>query len=195
MILIVFFIPVGFALSLGPYTGQIIDSRTGEPIIGASILMYHMKTIPHPMGGTDVLANISLTRTDDNGVYSIPKTAVNLGLSAMLYSTRVIFYQPGYIISTDRVTYVHPIDSDKKPRDIKQAIKLVKLDRIPPDFDHKKHYKKIDRVLWGLREYEDFYAGLSPTEKPRKTGPILEVREFRRRTEWEERRAYNRGRK
>ncbi len=32
-----------FAVVVGPYSGTVVDSRTGDPIEGASVLMYWIK--------------------------------------------------------------------------------------------------------------------------------------------------------
>jgi hypothetical protein len=163
------------ALTLGPYSGQVVDSRTGEPIAGASVLIYWTKAILTPMGSDESFLTITSAYTDDKGGYLVPKISANLGLLTLLDSTYIIIYQPGYEAYIVR-------------EDFKEKENLVKLDRIPPDFDHKSHYKKITDFLWDVREYEDVYTGFLATDNPRMTGPILELREFLRRVEWEDRR-------
>ncbi len=177
------------ALTLGPYGGQVVDSRTGEPIAGASVLIYWIKIIPNNFeGGTEVPIEVKLTYTDDKGGYLVPKISTNLGLSAILDLTYVIIYQPGYEAYRVHVRHFDPEGGSSPPKDFKEKENLVKLDRVPPDFDHKSHYKKITDLFVYIDEYEDVYTGFLPTEKPRMTGPILELREFLRRVEWEDRR-------
>lgn len=194
IILIALFPTASFALSIGPYTGQVIDSRTGEPVIGASFLIYWIKKIPRPMGSTDLLLKVTLTYTDNEGRYHVPASKANLGLTAVLDSTHIVIYQPGYEVCILEVTHFDPYGWAKNPKNFKKTGNLVKLDRVPPHFDHKAHHKKITRALDGLDEYEYVYIGFLPTEKPRMTGPILEMREFLKRIEWEERRSLHEGR-
>ena len=73
------------------------------------------------------------------------------------------------------------------------------LDRIPPNFDHKKHYERITRAFSDIDEIDiippiDYYA--SPKGDKRmdwdkfvdKSQPSILREEFLRRAEWENRR-------
>ncbi|HJX34941.1 MAG TPA: hypothetical protein VJ373_07165 [Desulfatiglandales bacterium] len=189
VLLFLLFSTASSALTLGPYSGQVVDSRTGEPIAGASVLIYWIKIIPNNFeGGTEVPIEVKLTYTDDKGGYHVPKISTNLGLSAILDLTYVIIYQPGYEAYRVYVRHFDPSGESSPPKDFKEKENMVKLDRVPPDFDHKSHYKKITDLFVYIDEYEEIYTGFLPTEKPRMTGPILELREFLRRVEWEDRR-------
>jgi hypothetical protein len=181
---------ISSAVTLGPYSGQVVDSLTGEPITGASVLVCWIKTIPNSFeGGTDLPLEVKLTYTTDKGRYLVPKVSANLGLSAYLESTYIIIYQPGYESYIVHISNFDPYGWSSPPKNFKEKENLVKLDRVPPDFDHKAHYEKITHCLWAFREYEDIYTGFLPTGKPRMSGPILEMKEFLRRVEWEDRRA------
>jgi len=188
VILFLLFSTASSALALGPYSGQVVDSWTGEPIAGASVLIYWTKTILSPAGSDESFLSLTSAYTDDKGGYLVPKISANLGLLAILDSTYLIIYQPGYEAYTVHVKHFDPYGWSTPPKDFKEKENLVKLDRVPPDFDHKNHYKKITDSLRGVDEYEDIYTGLLATEKPRMTWPILEKREFLRRVEWEDRR-------
>ena len=82
--------------SLGPYSGQVLDGSTGEPIRGASVLFYWGKSVPTLMGSRSELIDSKLLYTDAQGRYEIARTFANLGLTGSLDSTRVLIYQPGY---------------------------------------------------------------------------------------------------
>ncbi|MFB3887614.1 MAG: HEAT repeat domain-containing protein [Thermodesulfobacteriota bacterium] len=189
---------VSFAVSLGPYSGTVIDSQTGEPIEGASVLFYWEKRVPTPpSGGSAEPAETRLVHTDKKGLYDIPRILANLGLLAFLESTNVIIYQPGYQVYIARIWHDTPDakrDSSFKPRG-----NLVKLDRIPPNFNYKEHYRMIEDALNSIREYgwEDrvWERKLTWEEHLKlnlKSG-ILEKEELLRRAEWEEYAGFSSG--
>ena len=177
-----------FGITIGPYTGKVIDNSTGKPITGASVLIYHIKQFHTPLGeGSDMPLKVSLVYTDSEGKYNIQASKANMGLIASLYSTHVIIYEPGYVAYIVRVIHDDTYGRAKKPEDFKEKENLVKLRRIPKNFDHRAHYKKIDDALDNLDEYETVYTSTLQT-KSHLSGPILEKREFLRRIQWEERR-------
>lgn len=177
-----------FGRTIGPYTGRVIDNNTGKPISGASVLIYHIKTIPAPLGGgTDLPLQVSLVYTDNDGKYNVQARKANMGLIAFLDSTHVIIYEPGYVAYIVRMIHHASHVWAKKIQHFKDQDNLVKLQRIPSNFDHRAHYKKIDRALDNLYENETGFTDAAQT-KLRMTGPILEKREFLRRVEWEKRR-------
>jgi hypothetical protein len=188
----VFFPTVSFALFLGPYSGTVIDSQTGEPIEGASVLFFWEKSVPTPMKAYSEVFEVRLVYTDKKGTYHIARILPNLGLSGVLESTNVIIYQPGYQAYIARIWHDSPYtkpDPSFKPKD-----NIAKLDRIPPDFDHKEHYRMIENALSQIREHgwEDRIWGKRLTWEERlrlnlKSG-ILEKEELFRRPEWEEKR-------
>lgn len=180
-----------FSTMVGPYTGQVLDSLTGEPIQGASVLIHWVRSIPTPAGSVSELIKIKLAYTDDHGTYKIPRQFLNVGLIAGLDSTNLIIYQPGYQASINRKTY------GDLPMPLKMNV-IVKLNRIPPNFDHKKHYEKIiDAIRMGETHIIPpivYYA--SPkgdirmgwdkfVDKALLSAP---ADEFLRRVEWEKRR-------
>jgi hypothetical protein len=192
-LLIVFLPTACFAIFLGPYSGTVIDSQTGEPIESASVLIYWEKRVPTPpSGGSPEPIETRLVYTNKKGFYDIARILANLGLLGFLESTNVIIYQPGYQAYIARIWHDSPYtkpDPSFKPKD-----NIVKLDRIPPNFNYKEHYRMIGDALSPIREYdwEDRVWGKKLTWEERlrlnvKSG-ILEKEELLRRAEWEERR-------
>lgn len=198
--LAILFLPmVCSAIVLGPYSGTVIDSQTGEPIEGASVLFYWEKRVPAPpSGGSSELVETRLVYTDKQGAYHIPRVLANVGLLGMLESTNVIIYQPGYQAYIEGISHDSPSGqptSRFKPRD-----HTVKLDRIPPNFSHENHFEKIDHALWGIHEYPYVYPDENDpwmTWNKLLEGNLKAVPdkgEFLRRVEWEERRGLLEGR-
>ena len=180
VLLLILLVPTSsLAKVVGPYTGQVLDSLTGEPIQGASVLIYWEKRIPAPpSGGYSELIKTTLVYTDDQGMYRIPWQFINTGLVGWLESTNLIIYQPGYQAFTDRKWQGNlpaPFQKDT----------IVKLERIPPGFDHQKHYERITDVLRGI---DIGYTGRAlPTEEiVEKIAIMAGYWEFMRRIEWEE---------
>ncbi|MBI3755074.1 MAG: hypothetical protein HY265_02795, partial [Deltaproteobacteria bacterium] len=188
---------LSFAGMIGPYSGQVLDSRTGEPVEGASVLFYWVKVIPYPMGKDHETIEARLIYTDKDGKYNIPNFLAILGLTSFFESTNVVIYEPGYQAYIKVIYHSNPFSSpwEKPDTSFKEKDNIIKLDRIPPNFSHKKHYEKIEHALWGIREYS--YGNPTPTEASitweralelnLKEG-LLEKEEFLRRVEWEERR-------
>jgi hypothetical protein len=193
----VFFPTVSFALFLGPYSGTVIDSQTGEPIKGASVLVYWTKGVLYVFKMRSEVIEAKLVYTDKKGTYHIPRFLPNLGLSGVLESTQIVIYEPGY------QAYVMEIHHDNPGRRIEESSKVgdgvIKLDRIPPHFSHREHYEKIERSLWGLRDndWTDPVSGRPLSWEKRRElslkGGILEREELLRRAEWEERRGLSEG--
>ena len=179
------------AAKLGPYAGQVLDSRTGEPIAGASVLYYWTKLIPHVAGGNSDLIKATLVYTDNQGNYKIPASMVNLGLTGFLESTRVLIYQPGY--QFHRVTIWSDDASGNSNRSFQKFGNRIRLERIPPNFDHRKHLDRIRDALRGIDEvyFDSGYAYRGLTWKKHiklNLRGVLEKEEFLRRVEWEDRR-------
>jgi len=188
---VVIFPASSFAGMLGPYSGQVLDSRTGEPIAGASVLFYWTKTIHHVAGGNSDLIKATLVYTNDRGKYKIPASMANLGLTGFLKSTCVLIYQPGYQFHT--ITIWADDASDNSDRSFQKFGNRVRLERIPLHFDHRKHHDRIRRALRGIDEVyfdsDHAYPGFT-WEKHVKLNlrGVLEKEEFLRRVEWEDRR-------
>lgn len=183
---------VSFAVFLGPYSGTVIDSQTGEPIQGASVLFFWEKAVPTPMKAYSEVFEARLVYTDRKGTYHIARIIPNLGLQGVLESTNIVIYQPGYQAYDIRISHVSPYG--KSASSFKEKDNIVKLDRIPPNFDHQKHLQILSSALSRIRAYqwEDPIWGKPLTWEKRmelnlKSG-ILESEEFLRRVEWEERR-------
>jgi hypothetical protein len=192
-LMLVFFLmivtaPLSSAQVLGPYSGTVVDGQTGKPIEGASVLMHWTKKISQFMHADSDLIEVKLTYTDEAGKYRMPRLLANTGLAGKLESTHIIVYEPGY------QTYIKSIGHDNPyykpdPSFVDQGNK-VKLTRIPPQFDHKKHYDEIEHALWGIRDYpyvypqrEDQMTWQRLLDMNLKTIP--EKEEFLRRVEWE----------
>lgn len=198
-ILFVLFLPVvSVALILGPYTGQVLDSQTGEPIEGASVLIYWEKPVFPAIEYTTDLIKAELVYTDKQGRYEIPKILANIGLLGELDSTNIIIYQPGYQVYTVRISH----DSYAKPeKSFKEKDNIVKLDRIPPHFNHKAHYREIEGALRGIDEYH--YSYPVPKDPGMTWDKILRINlkgitekeELLMRAEWEEIRGLSENRR
>jgi len=181
---------LSLALFLGPYSGNVLDAKAGVPIEGASVLIYWEKRVPMPpTGGSPELVDVKLVYTDKKGRYEIPRISANLGLLGHLESTHVIIYQPGY------QAYIIIIwhETERTDRSFKEKENVVKLDRIPPNFNHKEHYRRIENVLSGIRESDDYSDEKGSEMTWNKLLQInlktlLEKDEFLKRVEWEERR-------
>lgn len=191
--LIIIFLPtVCFAIVLGPYSGTVIDSQTGEPIKGASVLVYWTKGVLYVFKMRSEVIEARLVYTDKKGTYHIPRFVPNLGLSGVLESTQIIIYEPGY------QAYIMQIRHDSPETKTDESLRLgdgvIKLDRIPPNFSHREHYEKIERSLWGLRDndWSDPISGKPLSWEKRMElglkGGVLQREELLRRAEWEERR-------
>jgi hypothetical protein len=192
VLMIVFLPTICFAVFLGPYSGTVIDSQTGEPIEGASVLVYWTKGVLYVFKMRSEVIEAKLVYTDKKGTYHISRFVPNLGLSGVLESTQIIIYEPGY------QAYITEIHHNSPGRETDESFKvrddIIKLDRIPPNFSHREHYEKIERSLWGLRENDrtDPISGKPLSWEKRMElslkGGILEKEELLRRAEWEENR-------
>lgn len=140
-----------FAGPIPTYTGKVVDDKTGEPIENACVLIYWVKNIPEIMHARSELIKAELVKTDKSGNYSLGGFIAFLGLTAWHDYTQVVIYQPGYQAYLDRVWEHNPY-SDKKQH-FKSSDNQIRLKRIPPDFDHGKHYRDIEDALRGLEDY------------------------------------------
>lgn len=178
---------------IGPYSGTVLDATTGKPVEGASVLFYWRKRIPNPLGSTSDLIDAKLTSTNAAGKYELPVAFANTGLSGVLESTHVIIYQPGYQVYVKLLEHDNPYA--KHDPDFRNIGNIVRFERIPPDFDHKAHYRRIEEAI-RLLERHDYsetkdlsWAGIlkSGLRIP------LERDQFMRRAEWEQRRPGKEG--
>lgn len=140
-----------FAGPIPTYTGKVVDSRTGVPIEDTSVLMYWVKGIPGFMHTGSELIKTELVTTDKNGNYSLGGFIAFLGLTAWHDYTQIIVYRPGYQAYIKRISEQSSY-ADKK-QDFKTTDNLVRLERIPPDFDYGKQYKEIEDALRGIDDY------------------------------------------
>ncbi|MBI5096092.1 MAG: hypothetical protein HZB32_00275 [Nitrospirae bacterium] len=190
---------------IGPYSGQVIDSQTGEPVEGASVLFYWVNAIPHPLGVYYEAIGARLIYTDGKGRYTIPTFFANLGLMSFLDSTNIIIYQPGYqayIIELHPSNPLNPFSDPEEGDDatFKEKNNIVKLARIPPNFSHKEHLDRIEHALWGIDDYSPgdpttTKAGITWEEALKlNLKAVPEKEEFLRRLEWEARRGMSEDR-
>jgi hypothetical protein len=176
-----------FSLILGPYTGKVIDSQTGEPVEGATVLVYWVGHFPVPPDGYSAELAAKLVYTDKTGKYTIPTTVVTLGLLSLYHEARLVIYQPGYQVHSD---WQH---AGPDPPSFKKIGNIVKLDRIPPNFNHEEHYRRLEDLLhidvigwrdpiWGTKLTWKKHIELNLRRE------ILGKEELLRRAEWERRR-------
>jgi HEAT repeat protein len=196
LVIIAFFLivlpSVCSALILGPYTGQIIDSQTGETVEGVSVLIYWEKRVPTLIEGHSELIKAELVYTDKEGRYNIKRFLANLGLLSSLESTQIIIYQPGYQAYIVKIW--HDSTYSKPDLSFKEKDNIVKLDRIPPNFNHKEHYEKIDDALRGIDAYfGDPDKGMNWKKLAEINLKTLEKDKLLRRAEWEGRRSDSLG--
>jgi hypothetical protein len=177
--------------NIGPYSGKVIDDKTGAPIENASVVFYWEKRVMTPVGGYSELIKAELVRTDKKGEYYIGQFFDNLGLKSALEQTQIIIYQPGY--QAYILSIHHDNEYSRPDQNFKEKDNIVKLERVPPNFDHAKHYESIEQAFWGIREYSR--GDLMPTGN-KVTPEIIEINnkdvltkeELLSRAEWEERR-------
>jgi hypothetical protein len=178
---------IAFGGPVGPYTGRVVDGHTGEPVQGASVLVYWEKVIPVPMARSSEIAGVKLVYTDPEGRYEIPLTLLNMGLLGVLDETHFLIYAPGY--------EAYMVEEDarrtKGRPDFRSSGNLVTLGRIGPNFDHRGHWESMERALWGLdanifRDLRHEDRATTPTDslELRMMG-VVEKAEFLRRIEWE----------
>lgn len=199
VLLLMFLIPTSSSAKVfGKYTGQVRDMQTGKPIKGASFFVHLIRYVPtlspEGMYYYKELTKSAIVYTDNEGKYSIQKTLTVKGLLNSMWSTTIITYQPGYQVCINR-------DSswDEKPNNAKEKDNIIMLDRIPPNFDHKKHFEKITRSLSDMGEIDIIppveYHAFSKRDTRMTWSKFIDKaqlsipkEEFLRRVEWENRR-------
>jgi hypothetical protein len=196
------------AAFLGPYSGTVIDSQTGKPVDGATVFIYWVKSVPQVVqdprlgmlpivvGYSSEMIDLRLVYTNKKGEYKIPLLIGNTGLTGRLESTSIIIYQPGYQAYIKTLQHNNPY-AKLDLFDFKEKDNVVKFERIPPNFDHRRHYEEIEGALRGIDEYRNDTpqlenAGFNVIEWEKmiafdkKVIPYKE--ELLRRAKWEERR-------
>jgi hypothetical protein len=208
LIYVVSFPVNAFAAYLGPYSGTVLDSQTGKTVEGATVFMYWVKSVPetYTAKGLPIIVHwrsekidLRLVYTDRQGTYKIPRFMANTGLTERLESTSVIIYQPGYQAYIKEISHNSPYV--KPDLEFKEKENVVKLERIPPNFDHHKHYEEIDQALRGIDEYRNDTsrpddAGIDEVEWKKMVAFDKKVvpykQELLQRVKWEERRGMER---
>ena len=189
----------GFSKMVGPYTGQVLDRRTGKPIKGASLFVYltryHLALSPAGSEYYPELIKSMLFYTDNKGKFTIPTKLISTGIPGSLETTAFIVYQPGY----QAYININNVWIEKLDNRFKDKGNIIMLDRIPPNFDHKQHYERITSALDEMGEihiippiYYDVFAKKNArmewdkfVDKALLSAP---KEEFLRRVEWEHRR-------
>ena len=145
-IIVTIFLPASSsALFIGAYSGQVLDSQTENPISGASFFIYWVKVQGIPgLGWHSELIDSILVHTDTNGKYETPSNFVFLESNSFFDATSIVVYQPGYR------AYIRKVEGREADEGFENKNNIIKLDRIPPNFDHKAHYEMIVDVLRGM---------------------------------------------
>ena len=121
--------------------GTVVDATAGTPVKGATVLVYWTKNIIGFEIGSELIA-ARLVETDNDGRYHIDGIIRILGPKEFKGDTVLVVYQPGFQVHIERE---FPTSNE-----IKKVGNSIKLERIPANFDHGKHYDEIERVLWGI---------------------------------------------
>lgn len=171
--------------TVGPYTGQVFDSRTGEPIIGASVVVYWINCLPGFGGCHSIPIEAEHVYTDTEGKYNIAKRKLNTNLIGKLESTHILIYQPGYVAYFNKSEYLWA----KPTLTFPQTNNLVNLERVPPDFNHRTQYEAIEDIAELVEDIgvSNYYTGEPiPFEKViHRKSKVVNVLELLRRAEWE----------
>ena len=198
--------PTSDAEILGPYSGTVFDATNGQPIKGASVLFYWRKKIvlnsknlsivDHLLESafvTDLIA-AKLAYTSASGKYDLSISYAKTGVNESLNSTHVIIYEPGYQVYIREI--LQNSQYTKSDPNFHNGGTIVRLERIPPDFDHNAHYRQIEDALRVLERPDS-----SPGKKPGwdevvRSGlqTLFEKDQLLRRAEWEQKRPGKEGR-
>jgi hypothetical protein len=184
----------GMTLFVGPFSGQVLDKQTGKPIKGASLFVC-LENQKIEVKNFELIKPL-LVHTDKKGTYSsIPITLFPTTLTRSLeLATIIIVYQPGYQAYINRER-----KQDIKANNFKKKDNIILLNRIPPNFNHKKHYERITGALSEMGEIHtippiDYNASLKGDTRMAwdkfvdKALLSVPKEEFLRRVEWENRR-------
>jgi hypothetical protein len=195
---------LAWAVTAGPYYGRVVDGQTGEPVVGASVLIFWEKNTPYPRVIRPELMNVKpvysalldvkMVYSDDSGNYTIPQVTDSDREGNLTRST-IIVYQPGYEAEIKTIT--NETSHSERQQDFKTTGNIIKLQRIPPKFDHRKHRESIHDALTRLEDEserldKDPLTG-EPIEVSKRVQELIENipkirQELLVRTKWEERR-------
>jgi HEAT repeat protein len=179
------------ASSVGPYTGVVVDSATGKPLAGASVLITWVACPKTLMVRRLGVVKEELLTTDQQGRYHLAKTLIDpqpliksllaedrklderirAALADVRLEVQVTIYQFGYL--------VHIVDPEDRRDDLRPPFNeldaVIKLDRIPPNFNHQHHYRNIETRM-------DRRSDVPPSFSPQGEALLSQVR-------WENRRS------
>jgi hypothetical protein len=119
----------------GPFTGQVRDATTGDPVRGAVVYASWSFTSGYgdqvPAGYADYTAS-----TDDQGRYAVPALA-QVPKGARLTGAYIVVYKPGYVAYRSDRRF-----SDRGlRRDFAQRHNEVSLLRWQPQYSHAEHVR------------------------------------------------------
>ena len=151
IIFTIFYPSLSFPSFVGPYSGTILDSINNEPIEGVSVFVVCTKYVSGFDNYRTVLADAKFVETDQKGEYRIPRKFVST-FQGGLEDINLIIYQPGYQTITAR-RWFRGYHGEDPPLSFENKNVVIKLDRIPPNFNHKVHFKKITEALRNVADY------------------------------------------
>ncbi len=126
---------VGRGSALGPFTGQVLDADSRQPIAGAVVsAVWHFQ---RGVGNAGPEANrVTETTTDVDGRYEVLSLRdLPVGLSTRLARFSFVVYKKGYVAYRhDRV-----FGSGRRHRDFAQREAVVRLVRWSPELSHARH--------------------------------------------------------
>lgn len=128
-------------------SGTIIDAIAGKPVKGAIVLAYWTKSVLRPpIEAGSELIEARLVESDSDGRYRIDGIVKLLGPLEFKGDTVLVVYQPGYVAHIEQ-------EFRDGSKEINKDANLIKLERIPANFDHGKHYDEIEHALWGIDDH------------------------------------------
>ncbi|MFH2009015.1 MAG: carboxypeptidase-like regulatory domain-containing protein [bacterium] len=124
---------------LGPFTGQVVDSGTGNPVPKALVYASwgFVRGVGFVVPGG---AGVYVTKTDDNGMYTIPKLAeLPSGATQAIAGLRLVVYKRGFVAyRSDRI-----FPGNARRFDFVQVENKIRLERWNPDLSHVDHVRFI----------------------------------------------------
>lgn len=166
---------------VGPHKGQVIDAHTGLPVVGASVLLYWVECIPRIIESCQSEpVEAEVVYTDKEGQFRFGRNKLSLSFMSNLESSDLVIYQPGFKFYRDSGLHNDPV--------LGWDWGTIRLERVPPNFDHRKHYDSITDSIRQLDDYTYGFSGKQPSVKNR--AKIFKKifspkKEFIRRARWE----------
>jgi hypothetical protein len=146
---------------LGPFSGQVLDAATGNPVPGA-LLLCSWAYQQSPGLLTPVASRDYSTLTRPDGGYDIPRGQPLDQAGALLRRFTLIVYKAGYLGYRSDVRF-----DDRTPRhDFAQRDAKIRLDRFPDGESHARHLAFLGggMALQKAAQAEVIQAGLELSE-------------------------------